>query len=78
METRVLQVGDLMSSKRFRLVKKVGHFNDGTKIADTIDWFLKVQPPFHFLSDAFRQKPQTPKQSVDEVMVAYKGRTAET
>lgn len=31
---------------------------------------------FSFLVTAFRNEPQTPKQSIDEVMVAYKGKTA--
>ncbi|KAI9520732.1 hypothetical protein NQZ68_013136, partial [Dissostichus eleginoides] len=42
----------------------------------TIDHFFKVRPLFSLLNTAFRREPQTPKQSVDEVMVAYKGKTA--
>ncbi|KAJ8335353.1 hypothetical protein SKAU_G00386950 [Synaphobranchus kaupii] len=76
METRVPQVANLMSSKRFRLLKRVVHFNDNTEIPGTIDRFFKVRPLFSFLNTAFRHEPQTPKQSVDEVMVAYKGKTA--
>ncbi|GAA6232932.1 piggyBac transposable element-derived protein 2-like [Lates japonicus] len=76
METRVPQVANLMSSKRFRLLKRVIHFNDNTQIPGTSDRFFKVRPLFSFLNNAFRREPQTPKQSVDEVMVAYKGKTA--
>ncbi|XP_034018956.1 piggyBac transposable element-derived protein 3-like [Thalassophryne amazonica] len=76
METRVPQVANLMSSKRFRLLRRVIHFNDNTQITDTCDRFFKVRPLFTFLTTAFRHEPQIPKQSVDEVMVAYKGKTA--
>ncbi|KAK5907130.1 hypothetical protein CesoFtcFv8_005010 [Champsocephalus esox] len=75
METRVPQVANLMSSKRFRLLKRVVHFNDNTELPGSIDRFFKIRPLF-FLKSAFRPEPQTPKQSVDEVMVAYKGKTA--
>uniref|UniRef100_A0A4W6C6T3 PiggyBac transposable element-derived protein domain-containing protein n=1 Tax=Lates calcarifer TaxID=8187 RepID=A0A4W6C6T3_LATCA len=63
METRVPQVANLMSSKRFRLLKRVIHFNNNTQISGTSDRFFKVWPLFN-------------PQSVDEVMVAYKGKTA--
>ncbi|XP_051982308.1 piggyBac transposable element-derived protein 3-like [Xyrauchen texanus] len=76
METRVPQVANIMSSKRFRLMKRLVHFNDDTQIAGTIDRFFKVRPLFSHLNAAFRSEPQTPKQSVDEVMVAYKGKAA--
>ncbi|KAK5909525.1 hypothetical protein CesoFtcFv8_003448 [Champsocephalus esox] len=76
METRIPQVANLMSSKRFRLLKRVVHFNDNTELPGSIDRFFKIRPLFIFLNSAFRREPQTPKQSVDEVMVAYKGKTA--
>ncbi|KAI3366108.1 hypothetical protein L3Q82_009927 [Scortum barcoo] len=76
METRVPQVANLMSSKRFRLLKRLVHFSDNTNLPGTTDRFFKIRPLFTFLNTAFRSEPQTPKQSVDEVMVAYKGKTA--
>ncbi|KAJ8416032.1 hypothetical protein AAFF_G00380540 [Aldrovandia affinis] len=76
MDTRVPQVANLMSSKRFKLMKRLVHFNDNTQIPGTIDRFFKIQPLFSFLNTAFKSEPQTPKQSVNEVMVAYEGKTA--
>ncbi|KAJ4945772.1 hypothetical protein JOQ06_023450 [Pogonophryne albipinna] len=76
LETRVPQVANLMPSKRFRLLKRVVHFNDNTELPGSIDRFFKVRPLFSFLNSAFRREPQTPEQSVDEVIVAYKGKTA--
>lgn len=76
MSTRVPQVADLMSSKRFRLLRRTLHFNDNSLIPGTVDRFYKVRPLFNFLNEAFRDEPQTPKQSIDEVMVGYKGKTA--
>lgn len=75
METRVPQVANLMSSKRFSLMKKLVHFNDNTQIPGTIDRFFKIRPLFCLLNTAFRSEPQTPRQSVDEVMVTYKSKT---
>ncbi|XP_067314487.1 piggyBac transposable element-derived protein 2-like [Pseudorasbora parva] len=77
METRVPQVANLMSSKRFRLMRKLVHFNDNTQIPGTIDRFFKVRPLFSLLVNAFRSEPQTPKQYVDAVMVAYNGKRAD-
>ncbi|XP_068424540.1 piggyBac transposable element-derived protein 1-like isoform X2 [Clinocottus analis] len=76
METRVPQVANLMSSKRFRLLKRVVHFCDNTEIHGTSDRFFKVRPLFSFLTTAFLLEPQTPRQFVEEVMIAYKGKTA--
>ena len=76
MDTRVPQVVDLMSSKRFRLMRRTIHFNDNSLSTGTVDRFFKVRPLFTFLNEAFRNEPQTPKQSIDEVMVGYKGKTA--
>uniref|UniRef100_A0A672GPT1 PiggyBac transposable element-derived protein domain-containing protein n=1 Tax=Salarias fasciatus TaxID=181472 RepID=A0A672GPT1_SALFA len=78
MDTRVPQVANLMSSKRFRLMRRLVHFNDNTQIPGTVDRFFKIRPLFSFLNTVFRKEPQTPKQSVDEVMVAYKGKTGKT
>uniref|UniRef100_A0A3B3H8F7 PiggyBac transposable element-derived protein domain-containing protein n=1 Tax=Oryzias latipes TaxID=8090 RepID=A0A3B3H8F7_ORYLA len=75
-ETRVPQVANLMSSKRFRLLKRVVHFNDNTMIYGTSDRFFKIRQLFSYINTAFRRESQTPKQSVDEVMVAYKGKKA--
>lgn len=75
---RVPQVADVMSSKRFRLLRRRIHFNDNTQVPGTIDRFFKIRPLFTFINRVFRNVPETPKQSIDEVMVAYKGRTAGT
>ena len=77
METRVSQVTQLISSERFRLKKRLIHFNNNNLIPGTSDRFFKIRPQFSFLSTAFRSVPETPKQSIDEVMIAaYKGKTA--
>ena len=76
MNTRVHQVADVMSSKRFRLLRRTIHFNDNANVAGTVDRFFKIRPIFTFLNAAFKSQPQTPKQSIDEVMVGYKGKTA--
>ena len=76
LDTRVTQVAELMSSKRFRLLRRTLHFNDNSQAHGSIDRFYKVRPLFTHINTAFRRVPQTAKQSIDEVMVAYKGKTA--
>ncbi|KAK3885607.1 hypothetical protein Pcinc_010198 [Petrolisthes cinctipes] len=76
MDTRVPQVADIMSSKRFRQLRQTIHFNDNSQLHGTIDRFFKVRPLFTNINEAFRREPETPKQSVDEVMVGYKGKAA--
>ena len=75
-KTRVPQVANLMSSKRFRLLRRTIHFNDNSQIASTVDRFYKIRPVMNTLRKEFLKVQQTPKQSVDEVMVGYKGKMA--
>ena len=75
-KTRVPQVANLMSSKRFRLLRRTIHFNDNSQIASTVDRFYKIRPVINSLRAEFLKVQQTPKQSVDEVMVGYKGKMA--
>ena len=75
-KTRVPQVATLMSSKRFRLLRRTIHFNDNSQIASTVDRFYKIRPIVNRLREEFLKIPQTPKQSIDEVMVEYKGNMA--
>ncbi|KAJ8402192.1 hypothetical protein AAFF_G00370570 [Aldrovandia affinis] len=79
MDTRVPQDANLMSSKRFKLMKRLVHFNDNTQIPGTIDRFFKIRPLFSFLNTAFKSEPQTPKQASEDGfihdMVLYQGKT---
>ena len=43
MDTRVSQVADIMSSKRFRLLRRTIHFNDNTQIHYYLYTTLQVQ-----------------------------------
>ena len=72
----VPQVATLMSSKVFRLLRRMINFNDYELATSSTDRFLKVRLLFNFLNKAFRTVPQTPKQSIDEIITAYKVKTA--
>ena len=74
--TRVTQVADAMSSKRFRLLRSMLHFNNNESCASSTDRFFKIRPVFNSLVRQFLKVKPTPTQSVDEVMVAYKGTRA--
>ena len=74
--TRVAQVADAMSSKRFRLLRSFLHFNNNENCTSSTDRFFKIRPIFASLVRQFLKVKPTPTQSVDEVMVAYKGTRA--
>ncbi|MCL4124286.1 UNVERIFIED_CONTAM: hypothetical protein GTU68_017636 [Idotea baltica] len=76
--TRVTQVADAMSSKRFRLIRSILHFNNNENIHGTADRFFKVRPLYDSLTRQFLKVKETPTHSIDEVMVAYKGTRAGT
>ena len=76
LETRVPQVADYTSSKRFRLMRARLHFNDNQQASGTQDRFYKIRPVITSITQNFLRIPETPPQSVDEVMVAYKGTRA--
>lgn len=76
--TRVVQVAEIMSSKRFRLIRSLLHFNNNANLPGSDDRFFKVRPIFAFLTRQFLQVKATPNQSIDEVIVAYKGTKAGT
>ncbi|XP_043232535.1 piggyBac transposable element-derived protein 3-like [Amphibalanus amphitrite] len=76
MKLRVPQVAEVMSSKRFRLLRRTLHFNDNSRAGGSVDRFFKIRPLFSFINTSFQSVPQTSRQSIDEVMVGYKGKTA--
>ena len=76
--TRVPQVAEAMSSKRFRLIRSLLHFNNNENARGNTDRFFKVRPLFSAVTRQFLKVPETPTQSVDEVMVSYKGTRAGT
>ena len=76
LETRVPQVADYMSSKRFRLMRARLHFNDNHQAVGTQDRYFKVRPLITSITKNFLAIPETPQQSIDEVIVAYKGTRA--
>lgn len=76
--TRVVQVANVMSSKRFRLIRSMLHFNNNENIHGTTDRFFKVRPLYASLTRQFLKVKATPTQSIDEVMVSYKGTRAGT
>ncbi|KAK3892433.1 hypothetical protein Pcinc_003666 [Petrolisthes cinctipes] len=75
-KTRIPQVADMMASKRFRLIRSLLHFNNNENVQASTDRFFKVRPFFSGVTKQFQKVAETPTQSVDEVMVAYKGTRA--
>nr|XP_053633709.1 piggyBac transposable element-derived protein 4-like isoform X1 [Cherax quadricarinatus] len=71
---RIPQVTEVMGSKRFRLLRRTINFHDSTQKEN--DRFHKIKPLYTALTNACLKVPATPKQSVNEVMVAFKGKTA--
>ena len=74
--TRISQVADVMSSTRFKLLRTRLHFNNNDNAGASNDRFFKVRPVFDIFVQNCKTLPETPLQSVDEVMVANKGTRA--
>ena len=74
-DTRVMQVAEFMSSKRFRTIRSFLHFNNNENFVagTTTDRFFKIRPLIASITEQFLKVKETPTQSIDEVMVAYKG-----
>ncbi|XP_064088812.1 piggyBac transposable element-derived protein 3-like, partial [Macrobrachium nipponense] len=75
-KTRVPQVAEYMSRNRFKVIRSNLHFSDNEQAAGSKDRFLKVCSLFTKVTREFLNFAETPMQSIDEVMVAYKGTTA--
>ncbi|XP_050704963.1 piggyBac transposable element-derived protein 3-like [Eriocheir sinensis] len=74
--TRIPQVTDYMSAKRFKQLRSTIHFNNNDYAKASTDRFYKIRPLFTGITKQFLRVKETPHQSVDEVMVAYKGTMA--
>ena len=75
LDSRVPQVADIMSSKHFQFLRRTIHFNN-SQLHGNIDRFFKIRPIFTAITKTFQKKPETPKQSINEVMVSCKRKTA--
>ena len=76
LQTRVPQVADYMSKNRFKIIRATIHFSDNEQARTSKDRFFKIRPLFTKITKEFLKVPETPVNSVDEVMVAYKGTMA--
>uniref|UniRef100_A0A672KYQ5 PiggyBac transposable element-derived protein 3-like n=2 Tax=Sinocyclocheilus grahami TaxID=75366 RepID=A0A672KYQ5_SINGR len=75
-ESRFPPVADTMSVKRFKVLRRHVHFNDNFQMEGCTDRFHKIRPLLDMLREQCLLIPPTNRQSVDEVMVAYKGTRA--
>ena len=71
-----MQVADYMNSKRFHLIRSLLHFNNNDNVAGMTDRFFKIRPLIDSITQQFFRVEATPTQSIDEVMIAYKGTRA--
>lgn len=75
--TRIEQVASLMPLKRFKLLRRLIHFNNNDNITqDTRDRYFKIRPLVEKVRNNFRNFHTENEYSVDETMVAYKGTRA--
>lgn len=74
--TRIPQVADFMSKNRFKQIRATLHFNDNHQCRGSQDRFYKIRPLFTKVTKEFLKVKATPVNSIDEVMVAYKGTRA--
>ena len=71
--TRIPQVADYMTRNKFKQIRSLLHFTDNQQARGTSDRFYKIRPVYNIVTKAFLQIPETPVNSIDEVMVPYKG-----
>ncbi|XP_038591089.1 piggyBac transposable element-derived protein 3-like [Micropterus salmoides] len=71
-QSRFSVIADIMSSKRFKLLRRFIHFTDNQQDNNSPDRFQKIRPLFEMLREQCLLIPSTYKHSVGEVMVAYK------
>ncbi|KAH6926039.1 hypothetical protein HPB50_013050 [Hyalomma asiaticum] len=69
-------IADVMPLKRFQALRRYVHFANNLDNGTNSDRFWKVRPLFENLREQFLKIPAERKQSIDEVMVAYKGTRA--
>lgn len=68
-------VADIMSLKRYQLIRRHLHFVDNTM--DDADKYFKVRPVIEQLrQNCLKQQKKVTKFSIDEMMIAYKGTKA--
>nr|CAI5863886.1 unnamed protein product [Callosobruchus analis] len=77
LDSRIADVADLMSIKRFKLLGRFIHFNDNTLVTpETKDRFFKVRPLIEKIRENCQKFHIENDFSIDETMVAYKGTRA--
>lgn len=76
LDGRFPPVADVMPLKRFQALRRYVHFANNLDQGSNSDRFSKVRPLFQNLREQFLKIPAERKQSIDEVMVAYKGTRA--
>ena len=76
LKTRIPQVAEIMSRDRFKLIRSLIHFNNNDEVAENTDRFYKIRPVIDYVRTSCLKISETAVQSVDEVMIAYKGTRA--
>ena len=78
--TRVAQIADVFSRKRWEDIKKFIHFNDNSKMLPATDphrdKLFKVRPLIDSLLSKFQFIPQQQMLCVDEQIVPFKGKSS--
>nr|CAH7768903.1 unnamed protein product [Callosobruchus chinensis] len=74
LDSRIADVADLMSIKRFKLLRRFIHFNDNSLVTqETKDRFFKVRPLIEKIRENCQKFHIENDFSIDETMVATKG-----
>jgi hypothetical protein len=75
--SRIYQVANLMSVKRFKKLRRHVHFNNNSLLTEnTQDRYFKIAPLIKTIRENCIQQNCDNKFSIDETMVAYKGTRA--
>ena len=75
-DTRIPQIANVMSRDHFKKIRSTLHFNDNECAEGSTDRFFKIRPLINSIRLSMLKIEETVVQSVDEVMITYKGTRA--
>lgn len=76
MTTNYKNISDVMSLKRFQKIRRYLHFSDNISAQNSVDQLVKIRPVLDAVVTNCRKISQETEQSIDEMMVPYKGTRA--
>ncbi|CAH2101307.1 unnamed protein product [Euphydryas editha] len=75
-KTRIEQVAQIMSLKKYELIRRYLHFNNNENIENSSDRYFKIRPLVEAIRKNCNKIEEESRMSIDEMMIPYKGKKA--